>query len=59
LKKDAIISVLHPEAKVIHFESFKYTSVQIFEPVKLRVNNAWLTKEDFSPAELRNETFEK
>jgi hypothetical protein len=30
LKKDALISILHPEAKVVNFEGFNYTSVQIF-----------------------------
>lgn len=59
LKKDALISILHPEAKVVQFEGFSYTSVQIFEPFKLRINDSWLTKEAFNPAECRNETFEK
>jgi hypothetical protein len=44
LKKDALISILHPEAKVVNFEGFTYTSVQIFEPIKLRINDSWLTK---------------
>jgi hypothetical protein len=50
LVKDALISVLHPEAKVVSFEGFNYTSIQIFEPNKLRINDSWLSKEDFKPA---------
>ena len=44
LVKDALINVLNPEAKVVTFQGFTYTSIQIFEPIKLRVNDAWLTK---------------
>ena len=44
LKKDALISILHPEAVVVSFDGFTYTSVQIFEPIKLRINDTWLSK---------------
>ncbi len=50
LQRGALISVLHPEAKVVVFQGFNYTTVQLFEPTKLRVNDVWLSKEEFSPA---------
>ena len=54
MQKDVLVSVLNPEIKNVVYEGFKYTSVQVFEPIKLRINESWLTKEEFNPAEVRN-----
>ena len=59
MQKDALVSILNPEVKVVEYEGFRYSSVQVFEPIKLRVNDTWLTKEEFNPAEVRNEAFSK
>jgi hypothetical protein len=41
----------------VEYKGQSYVSVQVFEPIKLRVNDSWLSKEEFNPAEVRNETF--
>lgn len=57
LTKDALVNVLNPEAKIVSFEAFNYTSIQIFEPNKLRINDTWLNKEVFNPAEVQLQAF--
>jgi hypothetical protein len=51
-----LVSVIHPELRQIDYEGFKYASVQVFEPNKLRIGDHWLTKREFNPAksEMRN-----
>jgi len=57
LGKEVLISILNPEAKIVAYEGFTFTSVQVFEPVTLRINGQPITKEEFNPAEVRNEAF--
>ena len=54
LGKEVLISILNPEAKIVAYEGFTFTSVQVFEPVTLRINGQPITKEEFNPAEVRN-----
>jgi len=54
MQKDVLVSILHPELKQIDYEGFRYASIQVFEPNKLRIGDHWLTKEEFNPAEVKN-----
>jgi len=54
LKKNALISIVHPEVKEVVFEGLNYISVQLFEPTKLRIDDGWLSKEEFNPTEIRS-----
>lgn len=53
------MAINDPEVKVITFEGLTYKTIQVFEIVKITVEGHRLTKEEFSPHEIYNETFEK